>query len=137
MNPSMRQGGEIGIGDFGEADGPGEGWMDRLCDGSIGSTEDCEVVSIDQHLDGVDQLTVTYTVDGIIDNDELAFGPLPTAKTAKCAAGLLPTVHVASQDAVRGEDATGTVIWEAATYDPTAVATGPSSVLRVHRGPAG
>ena len=136
-NPSMRQEGEIGAGDFGEADGPGEGWLDRLCDGSIDGTQECEVVSIEQMLGTVNQLTVTYAVHGVVDNDVLAFGPLPTARTAKCAAGSLPTVHVASQDAVRGEDGTGAVIWNSATFDPTKVATGPSSLISIHRGPAG
>jgi len=135
-DPSMRQDGTIGIGDFGDADGPGEGWMDRLCDGSIDGTIDCEVEAIDQVLDNVQQLTVTYTVEGILDNAVLAFGPLPTAHTAHCAAGSLPTVHVSSNDAIRGEDATGTTIWQAATFDPTKVATGPSSIIHIQRGPA-
>lgn len=135
-NPAMRQDGERGAKDFAHRDAGGEGWQDRLCDGDVVAAADCEVVAIDQQLGGPDQLTITYAVENVVDNSELLFGPLPTASTAKCAAGQLPTVQVASSESVRGEDASGTVIWHAYTFDPSKVATGPSSVIRIHPGPA-
>lgn len=135
-NPSMRQEGERGAKDFGDRDAGGEGWRDRLCDGDVVAAVDCEVLAIDQHLGGPDQLTVTYAVEHVLDNSELLFGPLPTVETAKCASGQLPTVQVASSDSVHGEDANGTVIWQAYTFDPSKVATGPSAVISIHPGPA-
>ncbi|HWB74359.1 MAG TPA: hypothetical protein VG755_05375 [Nannocystaceae bacterium] len=135
-NPAMRQQGERGAKDFADRDAGGEGWQDRLCDGDVAAAADCEVLAIDQQLGGPDQLTITYAVEHVVDNSELLFGPLPTAATAKCAAGELPTVQVASSESVRGEDASGTVIWHAYTFDPSKVATGPSSVIKIHPGPA-
>lgn len=135
-HPTMRQEGERGAKDFADRDAGGEGWLDRLCDGDVVAAADCEVLAIDQQLGGPDQLTITYAVENVVDNSELLFGPLPTAATAKCAAGELPTVQVASSESVRGEDASGAVIWQAYTFDPSKVATGPSSVIRIHPGPA-
>jgi hypothetical protein len=134
-HPADRQEGEIGSADFSDADAGGEGWLDRLCDGSVRATPECEVLSIEQRLEDVEQLTVRYQLDGIVDNTVLVFGPLPTAATAKCAGDSLPTVKVVASDAIRGEAADGATVWQAATFDPTEVATGPGSVIRIHRGP--
>lgn len=131
-NPAERQEGDIGAADFAGADAGGEGWRDRLCDGSVRATPECEVLAIEQ---GTEHLTVEYALDGVADNMVLVFGPLPTSATAECAGGLLPTVKVIANDAIRGENADGATVWQAASYDPDEVATGPSAVIRIHRGP--
>lgn len=132
-NPAQRQEGTVGAGDFGDGADGGEGWLDRLCDGSVEGTAPCEVVSIVQNVE-VGRLTVTYDVEEFHDNSQVVFGPLPTVETAGCAAGLLPTVRVVSNDSLRGEDVEGNVIWNAASFDPLEVATGPNGVIRAHRG---
>lgn len=121
-NPGLRQTGPEGELIFGSAQLGGEGWLDRLCAGAS-----CTVIAIEQRLEPVRQLTVTYGVPGTVENTTLAFGPLPTRETAGCND---PIVR-ASIGGTKGFDQEGSVVWEASSIEPLDAITDQGGALRV------
>ena len=122
---------------FGTKDEGGEGWADRLCDGSLpdeGRGVDCTVVSIEQELDVSKHLSVLYEVNGDIENRILHFGPLPTEELAMCDGGGAPLVRVGSNGAIRGQTGAGDRIWETKSFSPDKVATNQGQAIKVRAG---
>jgi hypothetical protein len=118
--PDLRQTGRDGELVFGTEELGGEGWIDRLCEpGSVSKQADCSVISIEQVLDPVKQLTVEYAITGELEGRVLPFGPLPTKATAGCEDAI---VRVAI-GGVRGYDGEGVTIWTASAITPTKAVT--------------
>lgn len=114
-NPDLRQSGREGELVFGTEDMGGEGWTDKLCEpGLVPSQADCSVISIEQRLDPVKQLTVEYGITGSLETRVLPFGPIPTKETAGC---LDPIVRAAA-GGTKGYNGDGVVIWEASGIEP-------------------
>lgn len=128
-NPDLRQTGVEGETVFGGEDLGGEGWTDRLCEsGTEPKMAECTIAGVDQKLDQVKQLTVTYAVTGDIENRVLLFGPLPTKETAGC---LDPIVRVAANGAISGNDGSGNKIWVTESFSPTEAITGQGGAIVV------
>lgn len=127
-NPDLRQSGREGEMVFGSEELGGEGWLDRLCEpGLTPKQASCSVVSIEQRLDPVKQLTVRYAITDGLENRVLAFGPLPTAETAMC---LDPIVR-ASVGGTEGYNSAGAVIWEASGIEPLDAVTNQGGEITV------
>lgn len=127
-NPDLRQSGREGEAVFGGEELGGEGWLDRLCsDGLIPAQADCTVVSIEQRLEPIPQLTVVYGINGDLENFRLPFGPLPTKETAGC---LDPIVR-ASVGGTKGYNSSGAVIWEASGIEPLDAVTDQGGEITV------
>jgi hypothetical protein len=128
-NPDLRQTGVEGETIFGGEDLGGEGWADRLCEaGTESQMAECTIAGIDQKLDQVKQLTVTYAITGEAENRVLLFGPLPTKETAGC---LDPIVRVAANGAISGNDGSGNKIWVTESFSPTEAITGQGGAIVV------
>jgi hypothetical protein len=134
---TWRQEGPDGFPVFGTAEDGGEGWKDRLCDGSLptgGAAVDCSVVSIEQELDVSKHLSVLYEVSGDIENRTIHFGPLPTAELAQCEGGGAPIVRVGSNGAVRGQTSSGDLVWETKSFDPDKAGTDQGLAIAIRAG---
>lgn len=134
---TWRQEGPDGFPVFGTKEDGGEGWADRLCDGSLpdeGRGVDCSVVSITQELDVSKHLSVLYEVSGDIENRIIHFGPLPTAELAMCDGGGTPIVRVGSNGAIRGQTAAGDRIWETKSFSPDKAGTNQGQAIKVRAG---
>lgn len=132
-NPDLRQTGVEGETIFGGEDLGGEGWADRLCEqGTAPSMADCTVANLDQKLDQVKQLTVTYAITGELENRVLLFGPIPTKETAAC---VNPIVRVAANGAISGNNGEGTKLWVTESFSPTEALTdqGGAIIVRAAR----
>lgn len=117
-NPNWTQEGIDGALVFGTLDDGDEGWKDRLCSPRDADGVECEVIEIDQELDVADQLTVTYSATGEVENRTLKFGPLPLVDKIpefQCDGGS-PRVQIDPQQ-IRGRNAAGNVIWEGEALD--------------------
>jgi len=126
--------GQIGVnGDlvFGTREDGGEGWRDRLCERDNPAAIDCTVDSFDQELDSAKQLTVTYSINGNVEDLELAFGPIPTAGLAQCEAGGQPIVRVGGNGSVRGLSGSGETLWNTESFNPTEAATNQGRASRI------
>lgn len=121
-NPDLRQDGVDGAAIFGDASLGGEGWIDRLCntDEPMATAVSCTVVSIEQMLGDIPQLTVTYAVSEDVENRVLWFGPIPTKETAGCVA---PIVRIATNGAIRGTNDAGNDVWVTESFSPTEALT--------------
>lgn len=135
--PDWTQEGVDGFPVFGTKEDGGEGWKDRLCDGSLpddGRGVDCKVVSITQELDVSKHLSVLYEVSGDIENRIIHFGPLPTAELAMCEGGGNPIVRVGSNGAIRGQTSSGDRIWETKSFSPDKAGTNQGQAIKVRAG---
>ena len=131
-NPDLRQEGAEGAAIFGGEALGGEGWLDRLCSPAIVGHIDCTVEAIVQDLGATKRLTVVYTVSGPIEDGLLLFGPLPTVDTAMCDGDLLPSVRVASTDAVTGNAENGTQLWGTESFSPPEAVTNQGAPIQIH-----
>lgn len=122
-SPDWQPSGDDGVTVFGSADLGGEGWFDRLCQVDVPDLVDCEVASIEQQLDPIPVLRISYVVTGELDGRVLPFGPLPTAALAGCVDPALPTVRLSNGNLVVGYDGTNTKIWDGSTFAPEIAAT--------------
>ena len=122
-NPEWRQDGSEGESVFGSLDQGGEGWFDRLCDVDVPDLVECEVASIEQQLEPIPVLRITYLVSGDLDGRVVPFGPLPTLALAGCADDVLLTVRLTNGNLVVGYDGGNTEIWDGADYAPNIAAT--------------
>ncbi len=126
-NPDLRQEGREGEKIFGSQELGGEGWTDRLCEpGQVSAQADCDIKSVKQQLDQVQQLTITYTINEELENRVLLFGPLPEKETAGC---LDPIVRVAANGAIKGQDGEGNEIWVTESFSPTEAVTGQGGAI--------
>ncbi|HET6585320.1 MAG TPA: hypothetical protein VFG69_17800 [Nannocystaceae bacterium] len=116
---------------FGSADLGGEGWFDRLCHVDVPDLVDCEVASIEQQLDPIPVLRITYVVSGELDGRVLPFGPLPTAALAGCVDPALPSVRLGSGSLVVGFDGANAKIWDGTTFAPMSAATDDETAIAV------
>lgn len=132
-NPGLRQEGMEGSEIFGSRELGGEGWSDRLCDSNLTSMQaKCTIVEMRQQLDVVQQLTITYQIQ--TDNLEglrLAFGPIPTAETADCDAGLDPRMRVGSNGAIKGQDGSENTVWETEAFQPAEAVVNQGAPIRI------
>lgn len=122
-NPDWRPDGADGEAVFGAADLGGEGWYDRLCSVDIPDIADCDVAMIEQQLEQIPVLRISYTVSGDLDGKVVPFGPLPTAALAGCEGDATPTVRLSNGNLVVGYDEGSAEIWDGADYDPAIAAT--------------
>lgn len=134
-NPDYTQQGAVGLPAFGTEDQGGEGWADRLCDGSEAEQAPCNVVSIEQQLDMNPHLTIIYEMTGDLENRFVNFGPLPTDELAACEGLGQPIVRVASNGDVRGLTGSGETLWEAVSFDPDKAATNQGQAMEIRCGP--
>lgn len=124
-DPDWRQDGELGEPVF-------EIWQEELCADAL---FDCAVAEIDQDLESSPpRLTVTYDVEGDIEDHEVDFGPLPHASLAGCNGGADPIVRLGDASAVYGEDANGEVIWGIESFNPDQAATGQGLPITIRAG---
>lgn len=131
-NPAMRAEGPDGALVFGREEDGGEGWADRLCQsGQADSQAKCEIVSIDQKLDTVKQMTITYQIEGNLEGYRLLFGPIPTQATAECVAPTSPVVRVGANGAVKGKNGSGSDIWTTESFSPGSAVTGQGAPIRI------
>jgi hypothetical protein len=121
--PDWQPSGDDGESVFGSAELGGEGWFDRLCHVDVPDLVDCEVASIEQQLDPIPVLRITYVVMGELDGGILPFGPLPTAALAGCVDPVLPTVRLSNGNLVVGFDGGNAKIWDGTTFAPELAAT--------------
>jgi len=136
-NPFVRQDGELGGEIFGDAAAGGEGWKDLLCSPLFGDHAPCSVVWITQRVDVEQSLTITYDVTGDLATKPIFFGPLPTPNTANCADGTTPTVRIIDATKIRGIDAEGDDLWEAASWAPDEAASLDEAPIVVTVAPLG
>jgi hypothetical protein len=132
-NPGLQQGGPDGEAIFGGRDLDGEGWKDRLCEPHVDTQAECEVIEIDQKLDLVKQMTITYQIkepSGNIEGLRLLFGPIPTDATADCAMGR-PIVRVGANGAVKGKDGAGNDLWVTESFTPPDAVTNQGGPIRI------
>ncbi len=122
-NPDWRPDGPDGEAVFGSSDLGGEGWYDRLCSVDAPDIADCDVAMIEQQLDPIPVLRISYVVSGDLDGKVIPFGPLPTAALAGCTEAVQPTVRLSNGNLVVGYDDGSAEIWDGADYDPAIVAT--------------
>ncbi len=128
-NPSLTQDGPEGAKVFGTREDGGEGWADRLCeDGQESSQASCTITELEQQLEKVKQLTITYNITDELENHVLLFGPLPTKATAKCAD---PIVKVSANGAIKGRNGDGDTVWETESFSPNAAVTGQGGEIVV------
>jgi hypothetical protein len=130
-NPEWAQDGDNGESVFGSSELGGEGWFDRLCNVDVPDLVECEVASIEQQLDPIPVLRITYVVSGELDGAIVPFGPLPTAALAACEGGTEPTVRLTNGNLVVGYDAGNEEIWDGADYAPAIVATDDAEAIVV------
>lgn len=120
-NPNWHPAGEDGQPVF-------ERWADELC---AQSSADCTVDEIEQNLMGDRRLTVTYAVQGELENRRLAFGPLPTESLAGCD----PIVEIRTTEQIFGVEASGSQVWEVRNFRPTAARTDQGEEIILGIGP--
>jgi hypothetical protein len=130
-NPDWRPDGPDGEGVFGSSDLGGEGWYDRLCSVDVPDIADCDVAMIEQQLDPIPVLRITYVVSGDLDGKVVPFGPLPMLALAGCSDEVLPTVRLSNGNLVVGYDDASTEIWDGGTYDPSTAATDDEAAIVV------
>lgn len=130
-NPALRAEGADGSLVFGPAADGGEGWRDRLCDATTATHVDCVVSSIDQTLDTVKRLTVSYSVSGSLEGGVLLFGPLPNLDTAHCDTPTYPSVRFGSESAVEGIDGDGKELWGTESASPATAITDQGAPIRL------
>ena len=105
-----------------------ERWADELCQ----QTEmDCTVDEIEQNLQGDRRLTVTYAVQGELENHRLAFGPLPTEALAECE----PIVELRDSGQVFGVEGSGSQVWEVRSFRPDDAKTDQGLDINLRIGP--
>lgn len=122
-NPDVQQAGMMGEAIFGGAASGGEGWEELLCSPLFGDHAPCSTVFVTQRFDTIRNLTVTYESLADIGTMPLLFGPIPTAETAGCAAGLEPTMEIIDTTLVRGLDEAEFELWEGQAAVPAAIAS--------------
>ncbi len=132
-NVAYQQQGPDGPAIFGGKEEGGEGWADRLCkQGTVRGMAECEIESIEQSIDVVNQLTVTYLIkEPNIEGKRLLFGPIPTEETAACENGELPTVRVGGSGAITGENGNGDRLWDTESFSPPEAVTGQGAPIRI------
>lgn len=130
-NPDYQQYGTEGALIFGKRADGGEGWQDRLCESPSSSRVSCTVDEFRQELASAKQLTITYSIEGDVEDRELPFGPVPTAELAACEAGGQPVVRVGSNGAVRGIDGSGNTLWNTESFSPAEAATGQGAAIGI------
>lgn len=136
-NPDYQQDGVEGALVFGTSEDGGEGWRDRLCEVSNPNRANCTVDSFRQELVAARQLTVTYTIEGDLENKEVPFGPVPKAELAACEAGGQPIVRVGSNGAVRGLTGSGETLWNTEAFNPAEAATDQGGAIKIRAARAG
>ncbi|MBC8069047.1 MAG: hypothetical protein IAG13_11995 [Deltaproteobacteria bacterium] len=134
-NPGMRAEGPEGSLVFGREEDGGEGWSDRLCQpGQVDSQAQCEIVSIVQNFETVNQVTITYQIEqtgGDIEGYRLLFGPIPTEATADCVPPTSPVVRIGANGAVKGRNGAGDDIWTTESFSPGSAVTGQGAPIRI------
>lgn len=134
---TWKQDGPDGFPVYGTFEDGGEGWKDRLCDGSLpddGRGVDCTVLAIEQELEQSKHLKVTYEVTGDIENRQINFGPLPTTELAACDGTGQPKVRVGTNGAIRGLSGDGNLVWETKSFTPDQAATDQGQAIKVRAG---
>jgi hypothetical protein len=131
-NPSMRQEGPDGAEVFGSKELGGEGWTDRLChDKRTDQQAKCSILEIDQKLEVVKQLTITYQLEqDNLEGARLLFGPIPTDETAECEAGLDARMRIGVNGA-KGKDGSDNTIWDTEAASPNEVITDQGAPIRI------
>ncbi|MBC8068589.1 MAG: hypothetical protein IAG13_09680 [Deltaproteobacteria bacterium] len=99
----------------------------HVADAQIG----CEISSINQTLDTVNRLTVTYSVSGMLEGGVLLFGPLPSLGITQCDAPSKPSVRFGSESAVEGIDGDGRELWATESASPATAFTGEGTPIRL------
>lgn len=129
-NPEYQQDGVEGAKIFGAPSAGGEGWQERLCDDPVASQVECEVVTIEQRLDRVPQLSVTYRVlESDIEAQYVRFGPIPTEDLVDCE-GSAPIVSL-DPNSVAGTTDDGTVVWTTLSFSPNDAKTDQGQAIRI------
>ena len=108
--PDWADDGILGAPVFGPREDGGEGWLDRLCDEPDSLQAECEVESIEQHLDAR-ALHIRMRVQGQLEAQYLKFGPIPLTELAGCT----PVMRL-SNNPVMGFDGSGNRIWDFQTF---------------------
>jgi hypothetical protein len=131
-NPGLRAEGPEGALVFGPREDGGEGWSDRLCEGDqVESQAECEIVSIKQNFETVNQVTIVYQITGPLEGYRLLFGPIPTEATAKCVSPTTPVVRIGQNGAVKGKDSSGADIWTTESFTPGSAVTNQGAPIRI------
>ncbi len=115
---------------FGTEEDGGEGWKDRLCDGSLSGEPECTVTGFNQVLDTDPQhLTVEYAIMGELENRTIKFGPLPLPNLTMCEGGGPGIVRLQAAG-VRG-GSQGNELWTMSSFGPSEAAPGQGQAIAI------
>jgi hypothetical protein len=127
QQPSWARDGIDGSSVFATREEGGEGWFERLCDDPERDQAECEVVSIEQHLEADPQLHVRLRImDSNLEQAFLPFGPVPLAELAECQ----PVMRVTSNPA-QGFGAGNSRLWATQTWSDSVGAPNQGARIRV------
>jgi hypothetical protein len=103
-------------------------WSTRLCDHeSLDAPADCDVVAHDQRLDNA-FLRVDYEVRDLLQNHELAFGPIPAPSLTGCDS----VMSVTGNHQLTGFDLEGEPLWVTSSWRPEKAASGDQQAIRIY-----